>query len=127
MHGLIFIRRQVVLVEWIHHQDRFNYICTIFFFFLSFFFFLVFILSSHKIFSLMIDSLFFRSLKQGAICRLILLGFSSSFTFVFVCHLFACIPSSLSYHHHHQSPPKQMKYSKKRRLCFALVTVSIYI
>jgi hypothetical protein len=69
--------------------------------------------------------LFFRSLIQGATCRLMLLGFFFHLLLFLFCHLFACIPSSLPYHS--KSPPNQMKYSKKKKqLYFALVTVSIY-
>lgn len=37
MLGFNFIRRTVVLVEWIPHRDRFNYNCTIFLFLFVFF------------------------------------------------------------------------------------------
>ena len=142
MLGSIFIRRIVVLDEWIHHRDRSIHVCTIFssssvpFLSLSLSISVFALSSSHKIFSLMIDSLFRSPTTQGATCRLMLLGFSRSFPVSFSpARLFcsssppaACIPSS--YHAILEyllclSKQNEEKKKKHNPSYFALVTVSI--
>jgi hypothetical protein len=115
MYGLIFIRRIVVLVEWIHHRDRFNYTYTSF---LS----LALSLCLTLLFSSCLATkylvwwliLFFFSLYliQGATCRLMLLGFLF-LLFLFVTYL-------LAFHrvYHIIINPHQTKWNIRKQTMF---------